>query len=106
MAPDPGGHDPATGEKSRLITPSRPIASFSNRLPIPAMPMTKKPDENDVVWVSLPVDLETFAWLVRLSEECHALPESVGGALLRDIRQDDEAAHTAAPFAVQVNRMN
>ena len=67
------------------------------------MPMTRKADEPDVVWVSLPLDLETFAWLARLADECHALPEAVGGSLLRDIREDDEVAHGAAPGASTLN---
>ena len=60
------------------------------------MTALRKEDEPEIVWVSLPLDLKTFAWLAALAEECHALPESVGASLLRDVCEDDEIAHMAA----------
>jgi hypothetical protein len=60
------------------------------------MTALRKEDEPEIVWVSLPLDLRTFAWLAALAEECRALPESVGASLLRDVREDDEIVHMAA----------
>jgi hypothetical protein len=69
------------------------------------MAALRKEDEPEIVWVSIPLDLKTFAWLAALAENCHAFPESVGASILRDIREDDEVAHTAAPEE-QVVRLN
>lgn len=55
------------------------------------MSAARNDEEPEVVWVSLPLDLRTFAWLASLAEQCHALPESVGASILRDVCEDDES---------------
>lgn len=57
------------------------------------MPTIRNEDEPDVVWLSLPLDLRTFAWLSELAEHCHGTPEAVAASLLRDVKADDEDAH-------------
>lgn len=54
-------------------------------------------DDNDVVRFEVPVDLETVAWLMAISESCHAPPAVVIAAMLRNLREDDESAHYSAP---------
>jgi hypothetical protein len=61
------------------------------------MQARKEDDEMEVVWVSLPLDLRTFAWLASLAEQCHALPESVAASILRDVCEDDEVAAISDP---------
>lgn len=52
-----------------------------------------KKDDPDVVWVTMPLDVRTFAWLTARSQESRALPEQVAAAVLHDVRVDDEALH-------------
>ena len=60
------------------------------------MTALRKEDEPEIVWLSIPLDLKTFAWLAALAEDCHAFPESVGASILRDVREDDEITNLAA----------
>jgi hypothetical protein len=57
------------------------------------MSAEQKKDNPNVVWVTMPVDLETFAWLTARSQESRALPEVIAAAVLHDVRVDDEAMH-------------
>jgi hypothetical protein len=57
----------------------------------------RKDDEPEIVWVSIPLDLPTYAWLARIAEECHAFPEAIAASILRDVCEDDQVAHAAAP---------
>jgi hypothetical protein len=62
-----------------------------------AMSAIRKDDEPEIIWVSLPLDLATFAWLASVAEQAHALPEAVGASILRDVREDDEVTAEVAP---------
>ena len=53
-------------------------------------------DETDVVYFSVPLDLKTVAWLMDVCEGAHAPPMIVLAAMIRDLREDDEAAHDMA----------
>lgn len=50
-------------------------------------------DEKSVVWISVPLSLETADQLQALADICHTAPDSVAASLLRDILADDAAAH-------------
>lgn len=50
-------------------------------------------DPTETVWISIPLDGETAERLVNLSDACHADPDNIAAALLRDILKDDEDAH-------------
>lgn len=54
------------------------------------MPALRKEEDPEVIWLSLPLDLKTYAWLASLAENCHAFPEAVGASILRDVCEDDE----------------
>jgi hypothetical protein len=54
-------------------------------------------DTENIVWISVPLDGETAARLLNLSDVCHAEPVSVAASLLHDILKDDEIAHTEPP---------
>lgn len=57
-----------------------------------------KKSDPEVVWVTLPLDMRTFAWLTARSQESRQLPETVAATVLHDVRVDDESAHvTIAP---------
>jgi hypothetical protein len=62
--------------------------------------MSDKPC-NDVVWISVPLDVETAERLRELSDACHADEAGVAGSLLHDILKEDADAHLllAAPAA-------
>lgn len=55
------------------------------------------PDEDDetgeVVEFTVPIDLETVAWLMELADSCHAPPSAIIASILRDVRLDDQTAH-------------
>lgn len=61
------------------------------------MSAERKKDEPDVVWVTLPLDLRTFAWLAEVADSAHAFPEVVGASILRDVREDDELTLPISP---------
>ena len=50
-------------------------------------------DQNDLVWISVPLDAKTAARLQNLSNFCREEPISVAASLLHDILKDDEEAH-------------
>lgn len=56
--------------------------------------MRKANDE--IVWVSVPLDADTAERLRHLSDVCHAPEPSVAASLLHDILKDDEEAHAGA----------
>ena len=58
--------------------------------------------EEEVVWISIPVSCETAARLRNLSDVCHADPVAVAASLLHDVLEDDEAANEDAVAAVEV----
>lgn len=62
--------------------------------------MSEKPC-SEVVWISLPLDVETAERLRALSDLCHNDEASVASSLLHDILKEDEDAHLllAAPAA-------
>lgn len=56
-------------------------------------------DENEVIWISIPLDSETAARLMNLSDECHAEPVSVAASLLHDLLKDDEESNLPAAIS-------
>lgn len=50
-------------------------------------------DEEPKTVFDVALDDETVAWLIGVCEGCNAPPAVVIAAMLRDLRQDDEAAH-------------
>lgn len=60
----------------------------------------KSAPENDVVWISLPLDAETAARLQDLSDMCHADRVVVAASLLHDVLKDDCDAHADPGIAL------
>lgn len=50
-------------------------------------------DQEQVVWLSIPVSRETAEMLIDLADNCHAEPQAIAASLLRDILADDAEAH-------------
>ena len=51
-------------------------------------------EDNEVVWVSVPLDAATAARLQGLADMCHAEPTSVAASLLHDVLKEDDEAHS------------
>jgi len=47
------------------------------------------------------LDDETVAWLVGIAEACHAQPALIATSILRNVREDDEAAEKACDITLQ-----
>ena len=60
-------------------------------------------EDNEVVWVSVPLDAATAARLQGLADMCHAEPTSVAASLLHDVLAEDEAHHEPPDRAVSFN---
>lgn len=57
--------------------------------------MKYRPDEDeDFVEFSVRLDLRTVAWLMELADLNHAPPALVLASIIRDTREDDEAAES------------
>lgn len=52
------------------------------------------PDDEDYVIFRVPIDEATVAWLLEIAEERGCEPRFIASAILRDVREDDQAAHT------------
>jgi hypothetical protein len=50
-------------------------------------------DDVEIVRLELPLDRETVSWLSRLSRGCDNEAAQMIASMLKDIREDDEAAH-------------
>jgi hypothetical protein len=57
-------------------------------------------DQNETIWISIPLDAATAARLQSLSDVCHAAPTNVAASLLHDILADDEAENLPVAAAV------
>lgn len=53
-------------------------------------------EAKEIVWVQVPLDVETARRLRHVSDMCHADEKSVAASLLHDILKDDEDAHGGA----------
>jgi len=49
--------------------------------------------DDDLVEVTVKVPRATLAWLCEVADLHHSTPELTAGAVLRDVAQDDQAAH-------------
>ena len=65
--------------------------------------MPKRIDEQEVVWVQVPLDAATAARLHNLANMCHAAPTSVAASLLHDVLAEDDVHHEPAERTVLVN---
>lgn len=65
-------------------------------------------EDEDVVWFNIPLDHETVARLMHLSEICHGDPRQVAASLIHDVLKDDEQAHDPNPTvpASNATRLN
>ncbi len=65
--------------------------------------MRKRIDENEVVWVQVPLDAATAERLHNLANMCHAAPTSVAASLLHDVLAEDDAHHEPSEQAISLN---
>ena len=49
--------------------------------------------EKSIVWISVPLSLETADMLQSVADMCHASAQSVAASMLHDILVDDATAH-------------
>lgn len=63
-------------------------------------------DPKETVWISIPLDAETAARLLNLSNFCQAEPVSVAASLLHDVLKDDEEVNVQAAIAVGTATIN
>ena len=56
-------------------------------------------EDQNTVWIRIPLDGETVRRLQNLSNECHADPTKVAASLLHDLLKDDEAANIPTALA-------
>jgi hypothetical protein len=50
-------------------------------------------DPDGYIVLRVPIDDATAAWLVEVADMSHLPPERIAAAVLRDVREDDQAAH-------------
>jgi len=68
-----------------------PIPRIIYNRPMPQLPADDQDD--DVVYFRIPLDLQTVARLMEVSDISHADPVTVASSLLHDILAEDERAH-------------
>ena len=54
--------------------------------------MPNNPDK-PVVWINVPLSLETADMLHSVADMCHSSPQSVAASILHDVLKDDATAH-------------
>ena len=57
-------------------------------------------DDEDTVWIKIPLDGQTAARLRNLSDVCHAAVHAVAASLLHDVLADDEEYNIPVAAAV------
>ena len=97
MAADPPGvYEPVpfrvnTGDDLPFSL-ARFAKSWETRCPM-SEPRTRGELEVEVVPLSLPLDRETVAWLLKISKGSDSAAAEIVADMLRAIREDDEDAH-------------
>lgn len=56
-------------------------------------------EDQNTIWIRIPLDGETVRRLQNLSNECHAEPMKVAASLLHDLLKDDEEANLPTALA-------